>query len=114
MKFDKKYVLAGFLLILFAVGYSFFIKKKPRPTQYAKRFCYCSEDFADIKALEIAKKAEPSAYAAAKEKHTECLGLDDPFKELSPEERLAFEREFLQQLHQQCPDVARKMGFVIK
>ena len=111
MKFSTFILLGRHLVVLvFISSLLIACQGAPSAEDYASRLCTCygtdSEAALQLRAGTIDRPAYDQLVL-------DCMGDDDPLKELEedPKALLEFKAAFLDALQASCPDVARSMGY---
>lgn len=109
--------IAPFLRIVFWLGLGSLLwtgcQSGPSAKHYAQRLCDCSETFSKAPIQLQAGTIDQATFDQLKADHEACMGEDDPLQDLKddPKALQAFKADFLLQLEQQCPAIARNLGY---
>ena len=115
MTFNKS-LLFGFGLLGLGIIFYFIVEAKDENQDvksYVKSFCACAEEFAPSQISFLADRLDEQSFHEARSKHLQCLGKRNPFSGKTPEDSLAFLRDFVHDIRIQCPDAAKTVGFKI-
>lgn len=85
----------------------------PNGKDYAQKLCDCSDDFSKAAIQLKAGTINQTTFEQLKAEHIACMGEDDPLEKLkdNPEALVQFKAEFINALGNQCPEIARNMGY---
>ena len=85
----------------------------PNGKEYAKKLCNCSNAFSKASIQLKVGTINQATFEQLKAEHATCMGNDDPLEKLkdTPEALIQFKAEFINALEQQCPEIARNMGY---
>lgn len=85
----------------------------PNGRTYAKKLCACSDAFSKAAIQLKAETIDQATFDRLQAEHNTCMGDDDPLGKLqdNPEALVQFKAEFLNALEEQCPEIARNMGY---
>jgi hypothetical protein len=85
----------------------------PNAKEYAKKLCACSNAFSKAPIQLKAGTINQATFEQLKAEHVICMGEDDPLEKLKdkPAELVQFKTEFISALEEQCPEIARNMGY---
>lgn len=85
----------------------------PNGKDYAQKLCNCSDAFSKAAIQLKAETIDQATFDRLQAEHSICMGDDDPLGRLqdNPEALVQFKAEFLNALEEQCPEIARNMGY---
>ncbi|WMX15882.1 MULTISPECIES: hypothetical protein [unclassified Aureispira] len=85
----------------------------PSGKDYAQKLCDCSDAFSKATIQLKAGTINQATFEQLKTEHLACMGEDDPLEKLKddPEALVQFKAEFINALENQCPEIARNMGY---
>ncbi|MFT5647269.1 MAG: hypothetical protein ACI976_001958 [Aureispira sp.] len=85
----------------------------PNGKSYAKKLCNCSNAFSKASIQLEAGTIDQATFEQLKAEHINCMGDDNPLEKLkdNPAALVQFKAEFINALEEQCPEIARNMGY---
>jgi|VirMetMinimDraft_7_1064189.scaffolds.fasta_scaffold56764_4 hypothetical protein len=86
---------------------------RPSGKDYAQKLCDCSDVFSKAGIQLKAGTIDKATFDRLNAEHVACMGEDDPLETLKdkPEALVQFKAEFMNTLEQNCPEIARNMGY---
>jgi hypothetical protein len=85
----------------------------PNGRTYAEKLCGCSDAFSKAAIQLKTETIDQATFDRLQAEHNICMGDDDPLERLqeNPTALVQFKAEFLNALEEQCPEIARNMGY---
>jgi len=84
----------------------------PSVNHHAEKFCSCSEELGKATVQLQTKRIDQAAFDKVRLEQEKCMGESNPLEKFKNEKsKLEFQAAFLKAIFEQCPNVARNMGF---